>query len=222
MILDSAHPLLVLAARIDWPAERLLAGLHLLGILRGLRDDDLVEAWVENPYFQAFCGEIGFHHALPATGSDLVAWRLSMGTALDDWTASILPPSAVKPHTFVVDVDGVVNTLTPGNDYNLARPIPENIAVINRLYDHGHRIVMMTARGSATGISWEELTRSQFERWGLKYHELRFGKPAADYYVDDRILSVEMMRAMALGRDFPPSSRAPRLTEADVANEHHK
>jgi len=128
-------------------------------------------------------------------------------------------PAAEKPVTFVIDVDGVVAALTPGNDYRLCRPIPEVVAAINRLFDRGHRIIMMTARGSATGIDWGETTRAQFARWGLRHHELRFGKPAADYYVDDRMVTVEMLCAMAQGRPFPPSTRAPRLTAEDGAQE---
>ncbi len=53
-----------------------------------------------------------------------------------------------KTLTFVVDVDGVVASLTPGNDYALSQPLTGTIEKINRLYDRGHRIVMFTARGS--------------------------------------------------------------------------
>ena len=28
------------------------------------------------------------------------------------------------------------------------------------------------------------------KEWGVKYHELRFGKPAGDYYIDDRLISI--------------------------------
>jgi nucleoside-diphosphate-sugar epimerase len=98
---------------------------------------------------------------------------------------------------FVVDVDGVVASLVPDNDYRKAEPLAGNIAHINRLHDAGHRIVMFTARGSATGIDWSEVTRNQFSAWGLKYHELKFGKPAADYYVDDRLLSIGQMGKLA-------------------------
>lgn len=227
-LLDHSHELIRLARRIDWtlpgvkpdPAQRLRLGLHLLGILKGLRDDDLCAQWLENPYFQAFCGGSMLEHTLSVTPDELAAWRAEMGAGrLAEFTARALPASDEKPRTFVIDVDGVVAMLTPGNDYRLCRPIVENIEAINRLYDQGHRIIMMTARGSATGIDWDGVTRDQFASWGLKFHELRFGKPAADHYVDDRALSVEMMAAMAAGRPFPPSTRAPRLSEAD-ANEH--
>lgn len=99
--------------------------------------------------------------------------------------------------TFVVDVDGVVASLTPGNDYTLAEPLSGAIAAINRLHEKGHRIVMFTARGSATGIDWRETTERQFVAWGLRYHELRFGKPAADYYIDDRLLPISALGRLA-------------------------
>ena len=31
------------------------------------------------------------------------------------------------------------------------------------------------------------------QRWGLKYHELIFGKPNADYYIDDKMLDMKFL-----------------------------
>ena len=87
--------------------------------------------------------------------------------------------------------------MTPGNDYNLSQPLTGTIEKVNRLYDRGHRIVMFTARGSATGIDWSQVTRDQFARWGLKFHELHFGKPAGDYYIDDRLISLMELDALS-------------------------
>ena len=222
--LDGDHPLIRLADQVDWPSQdRLFWGIHLFKILRGLHDQDLAEAWVENPYFQVLCGEESFRHDVPFTLDQVIAWRHQVGPVrLEQWLSLSLPAAPTpKTSTFVIDVDGVVAMLVPGNDYRQSHPIPEVIAAINRLYDQGHTIIMLTARGSATGLSWEEVTRDQFARWGLKYHELRFGKPAADYYVDDRMVTIDMLCAMAAGRPFPPSSRAPRLADTAGANENH-
>ena len=65
------------------------------------------------------------------------------------------------------------------------------IQIINRLYDAGNDIVLFTARGYKTGINWEEITRRQLAAWGLRYHELKFGKPDADYYIDDKMLDIK-------------------------------
>ena len=35
------------------------------------------------------------------------------------------------------------------------------------------------------------------KRWGVKYHELKFGKPNADYYVDDKMLSMDRLYGLA-------------------------
>jgi hypothetical protein len=223
-MLVQSHPLLQTAKTIDWSTRepRLFWGLHLLGVIRGLHDQDLLEQWLENPYFQAFCGETVFCSECKVDVTQLTQWRGQIGDdVLSEWTRRVLPvQQTTKVSTFVIDVDGVVAMLTPGNDYTLSQPVTKVVSAINRLYDAGHKIIMMTARGSATGLSWEQVTTDQFKAWGLKYHELRFGKPAADYYVDDRMVSVEMLYAMANGREFPPSTRAPRLDATSGQNEN--
>jgi CMP-N,N'-diacetyllegionaminic acid synthase len=102
-----------------------------------------------------------------------------------------------EPRTFCFDIDGVIASITPGNKYDLATPIESTVRLINTLYERGHRIVLFTARGSLTGIDWEKVTEDQMTAWGVKYHELRFGKPAADYYIDDKLLSVDDLAAIA-------------------------
>ena len=75
-----------------------------------------------------------------------------------------------------VDIDDTICYYVDGNkcDYNLALPYPNKIRTINDLYDNGHTIVYWTARGSGTGIDWSDLTKSQFARWGVRYHDLQF------------------------------------------------
>lgn len=89
--------------------------------------------------------------------------------------------------TYCFDLDG---TLCTGEVYAEARPIEANIAIVNRLYDAGHTIVIDTARGSVARTRLEEyraVTIRQLAAWGVRYHELRVGqKVAADVYVDDR------------------------------------
>jgi CMP-N,N'-diacetyllegionaminic acid synthase len=91
---------------------------------------------------------------------------------------------------FCFDIDGVIAKLSPNNDYKLAEPNQHVIDKVNKLFDSCNTIILFTARGSKTGINWEEVTAQQMKLWGVKYHELKFGKPAADYYIDDRLLSI--------------------------------
>ena len=77
------HPLAKLARTIDWrfleerfgavysdkPGQpplptRLMAGLAILKHMHDLSDEELCERWVENPYYQLFCGEEFFQHKL--------------------------------------------------------------------------------------------------------------------------------------------------------------
>ncbi len=94
---------------------------------------------------------------------------------------------------FVIDIDGVIAQIQPQLDYAQAKPNEPMIKAINKLYDMGNEIIIFTARGYVTGKNWEDVTRDQFARWGLKYHELHFGKPNADYYVDDKMFDMNLL-----------------------------
>lgn len=97
-ILNPAHPLLILAAKIDWsrfdaafaecyspdmgaPAKavRLMVGLHYLKHAFNESDESLLEKWVENPYWQAFCGFEVMQHEVPLHSTSLVKWRQRVG-----------------------------------------------------------------------------------------------------------------------------------------------
>ena len=116
---------------------------------------------------------------------------------IDEWSdferardAPLEPGRLPSGKTFVFDLDGVIARLVPDNNYARASPETETIAAINQLFDAGNRIVLYTARGSVTGIDWREVSEKQLAEWGVRYHELRFGKPAGDFYVDDRHLAI--------------------------------
>ena len=90
-----------------------------------------------------------------------------------------------------VDIDETICLSPSSRDYSLAKPIVENIKKINNLYDSGNKIVYWTARGTMTGVDWRATTEKQFEKWGVKYHELMFGKPVYDLFIDDKSISSE-------------------------------
>jgi len=95
--------------------------------------------------------------------------------------------------TFVFDIDGTI-CRSVGGDYHNAQPIDYRIHQINNLYDLGNSILFYTARGMGTFRNdqmlaenkWRDLTISQLNNWGVKYHNLFFGKPSGDIYVDDK------------------------------------
>lgn len=96
---------------------------------------------------------------------------------------------------YVFDLDGTICTDSKG-DYRSAEPLVERIQKVNRLFDEGNRIVIFTARGMGSTDNdvilavhkWEEFTRSQLAEWGVKYHRLFLGKPAGDFYIDDKAI----------------------------------
>ena len=99
---------------------------------------------------------------------------------------------------FVFDIDGVIAKLQHQNDYALAEPNEEMIKVVNKLYEMGNQIILLTARGYVTGIDWKEITENQLMSWGLHYHELHFGKPNADYYIDDKMVDMDYLKEILM------------------------
>jgi IS5 family transposase len=97
-IIDLGHPLVRLARAIDWQfldnrfasvctpgagqpplPTRLVAGLFILKHMHDLSDEGLCARWVENPYYQFFCGELSFCHQQPFDRSSLTHWRQRLG-----------------------------------------------------------------------------------------------------------------------------------------------
>jgi len=97
-IIDLGHPLVRLARAIDWQfldkrfagvctagagqpglPTRLVAGLFILKHMHDLSDEVLCARWLENPYYQFFCGEVSFCHKLPFERSSLTHWRQRLG-----------------------------------------------------------------------------------------------------------------------------------------------
>lgn len=95
---------------------------------------------------------------------------------------------------YFIDIDDTICTLAEPTHYSTAVPIATAIDKVNRLYDEGHTIVFWTARGTVSGIDWRELTETQLSSWGVKYHELRFGKPVYDIFIDDKNINAEDWR----------------------------
>ena len=97
---------------------------------------------------------------------------------------------------YVFDIDGTICTNTDGA-YESAVPYADMIDKVNKLYESGNTVIMMTARGSTTEIDWTEFTAKQLHGWGVKYHELIMNKkPHADVYVDDKAINASSFRLL--------------------------
>ena len=91
------HKLCLLAKEIDWTSleeefaplygdtgrpsipVRTIVGLLILKQMYNLGDETVVERYLENPYWQHFCGEIYFQYKLPFDPSDFVHFRKRIG-----------------------------------------------------------------------------------------------------------------------------------------------
>lgn len=98
VMLNQKHPLFILAEQINWsvfeaafaplycldngrPAKpiRLMVGLLILKHLRNVSDENIVEQWAENTYYQYFCGELNFMPTVPCDATELVHFRKRIG-----------------------------------------------------------------------------------------------------------------------------------------------
>lgn len=120
-IIDTEHALVKLARTIDWGfleekfgavysdsagqpplPTRLMAGLAILKHTYSLSDEVVCELWIENPYYQYFCGEEFFQHRLPLDRSSMTRWRNRMGeerlqALLQESLAVATKTGAMKP-----------------------------------------------------------------------------------------------------------------------------
>lgn len=99
-IVNRGHELVKLANRINWSAfedafevcycpdngrpaipTRLMVGLHYLKYTYGLSDEGVLAGWIENPYWQYFCGGKFFEYELPLEVSSMSRWRKKIGEA---------------------------------------------------------------------------------------------------------------------------------------------
>jgi IS5 family transposase len=113
-IINLGHPLVRLAGEIDWGfldgrfasvctpgvgqpplPTRLVAGLFILKHMHDLSDEVLCARWLENPYYQFFCGELSFCHRLPFERSSLTHWRQRLG---EEQLAALLQESLSVAH----------------------------------------------------------------------------------------------------------------------------
>lgn len=100
----------------------------------------------------------------------------------------------IEKKRFCFDLDNTLVTYPRiKNDYRTVKPIMKNIKFLNFLYSQGHHIIIYTARRMRTHNGnikkvkkeIEKLTIDQLRFFKIKYHEFVFGKPYANFYIDD-------------------------------------
>jgi transposase, IS5 family len=156
-VIDMKHPLVRLARTIDWGfleatlgavyqdgagrpplPTRLMAGLATLKHTYNLSDEVVCELWVENPYYQYFCGEEFFRHRLPFDRSSMTNWRNRMGAErlqalLQESLAAATRSGAIKPSDLaraVVDTTVQPKNVTFPTDAKLVNRAREKLVTL--------------------------------------------------------------------------------------------
>jgi len=91
------------------------------------------------------------------------------------------------------ELDNTLFYLNNKNDYNDVSPIFKNIDYLNFLHNLGHTIIIYTSRGmkkyeNNEGLTIKNIAKITFdtlEKYNIPYNEIYFGKPDADFYIDN-------------------------------------
>ena len=188
-ILNHRHPLYALADRIEWkvfegsfgplydegmgrPAIsiRVMVGLHYLKHAYDESDESVVEKFLENPYWQHFCGFEYFQHQLPIDPSSMTRWRKRIGS---DGVEKLLKETieTAKRGKLLkrVDVDRV-NVDTTVQEKAIAFPTDA------RLYHKARRRLVKEAKRMGIGLrqSYRRLSKRAFIKQSRYAHAKQF------------------------------------------------
>lgn len=153
---------------------------------------ELPQAYYQNACIDVTRGSV-IMEKQSMTGTNILGFEMKQNFDIDMEEDLKAVELMLGKKRFVFDIDGVIAQLEERNHYEIAEPNIPMIHVINKLFDAGNEIILLTARGYVSGIDWRQTTEDQLNRWGLRYHELHFGKPNADYYIDDKMLDMRIL-----------------------------
>ncbi|KAF2435426.1 protein phosphatase 2A A subunit [Tothia fuscella] len=132
-------------------------------------------------------------------------------------------PSKKTRFCFDLDMTLVGVPLVPG-DYSTCPPLWKNIELVRGLYNAGHHIIIYTARRMKTHngnlgaviadvgpATWDSL-----RKYDIPYHDLHFGKPYADIYVDDLAVNANLNTHQELGWIAEDTVREATNQMADI------
>jgi transposase, IS5 family len=218
-IIDMRHELVQLAQRIDWnwldgelagcfskegrpgTEVRFMLGLFLLKHIHALSDEEVCARWVENPYFQYFCGEEFFQHAFPHERSGMSHWRKRIGDKLDALLAESLrvahDAGALKRGDLArVTVDTTVQpkNVTHPTDAKLMLRAIEQLAGLAKQHGVPLRQSYIRVGKRAAWMAGRYAHAKQFKRMN---RELRFLRTRLDRLVRDIGRKIEGEAALA-------------------------
>src|SRR5262245_62923516 len=145
-----------------------MAGLAILKYTYDLSDEALCDRWVENPYFQYFCGEEFFQHALVFDRSSLTRWRQRMG---EDKLKALLQESlAVATRTEAMKPSDLARVVIDTTVQPKAVMSPTDAKLLNRARE---RLVRLTKK---LGVSLRQSYRRVGKVGMINQQSLRPGQ----------------------------------------------
>ena len=153
--INESHELVRLSKKIDWESLesdlsvyycedngrpsvpiRLIVGVIMLRRMFNQSDESVLDRWVENPYWQYFCGEIYFRHDFPFDRTELIKFRRRIG---EDGAEKILKASVslfgareVREKEVLIDTTVQEKNITFPTDVKLQKKIIEKCRKISK------------------------------------------------------------------------------------------
>jgi transposase, IS5 family len=191
-ILNRQHPLFKLADAIDWGVFeqefgplyvenvgrpglpiRLMVALHYLKHAFNVSDEAVVAQFIENGYWQYFCGFEYFQHEFPLDPTSLVKWRQRIGHhGMAKLLKVTIDTAKARKHVTEEHLERV-NVDTTVQEKAIAFPTDA------RLYDKARRILVRLAKrqGIALRQSYERVGKAALIKHG-RYRHARQAKRA--------------------------------------------
>lgn len=180
-IVNPEHALCRLARAIDWEfiegrcdavytdepgrpplPTRLMAGLAILKHTFNLSDEELSDRWLENPYFQLFCGEAFFCHEPPFDRSSMTRWRQRMGeeriaALLQESLAVAVRTGGANPRDLAeVTVDTTVQEKAVAFPTDARLAFKARVRLVRLAKRHGIKLRQSYARVGKTALQMQQ------------------------------------------------------------------
>jgi len=146
--IDTNHELCLLSKKIDWDKVeedfseyycvdngrpsipiRKIVGVILLKRAYNQSDESVVERWMENPYWQYFCGETYFQHKQPFDPTELIKFRQRIGgpgaEKILSLTIHLFEKKEIEEKEVLVDTTVQEKNITFPTDTKLQKKIVE-------------------------------------------------------------------------------------------------
>lgn len=153
--IDESHELVGLSKKIDWESLenglsvyycadngrpgvpiRLIVGVIMLRRMFNQSDESVLDRWVENPYWQYFCGEVYFCHDFPFDRTELIKFRRRIGEdgaeQILKATVNLFGAKEVQEKEVLIDTTVQEKNITFPTDAKLQKKIIEKCRKIAR------------------------------------------------------------------------------------------